>query len=154
MSIKAPLSQSQILNFALVHIWPAMAARAEKDFRWVVGIQIFAAQKTLPKLGAAFKRPAPSNDMNGVAANRISFRFSFIHAIEISAHDARLLMLPIDSTPCYWKTLMTNPNNTAQEASPDPINEAIGILTTEAASIRESYTPGCDQGDWSSEPET
>ncbi|WZB72115.1 hypothetical protein WJ968_11230 [Achromobacter xylosoxidans] len=49
---------------------------------------------------------------------------------------------------------MTNPNNTAQEASPDPINEAIGILTTEAASIRESYTPGCDQGDWSSEPET
>lgn len=95
VSIEEPRGQPPIFGRALGLVPPAMAARTEKDFRRVVGVQIRTAQKSLPKLGAKLDRPAPSNDMDGEAINRIPTRFSFIHAVEINAHDTRLHMLAI-----------------------------------------------------------
>lgn len=48
---------------------------------------------------------------------------------------------------------MTNPNSAAQAATQHPIDEAIGLLTAEAESIRECHTPGCDRNDWTGESE-
>lgn len=48
---------------------------------------------------------------------------------------------------------MTNQNNAAQAAMLRPIDEAIVILTEEAAALRECHTPSGDRDDWTGESE-
>lgn len=48
---------------------------------------------------------------------------------------------------------MTNQNSAAQAAMQRPIDEAIVILTEEAAALRECHTPSGDRDDWTGESE-
>ncbi|CAB3665392.1 hypothetical protein LMG26696_03593 [Achromobacter pulmonis] len=48
---------------------------------------------------------------------------------------------------------MTNQNNAAQAAMQNPIDEAIVILTEEAAALRECHTPSGERDDWTGESE-